>query len=309
MKKILCMGSINMDLVMYANRIPSPGETVVTDNFQTFPGGKGGNQAVAAAKLGGNVKYFTKLGDDSFSQQLKHEQISHGVCMDDVIYEKGKTAGIAMIMVDDRGQNSILFTPGANADLSTAELRNHTFVFEGCDILQITMEIHPNLVYEAIRIAKEKEMTVVLDPAPAPSNMIPQEITQQVDYVKPNETEAEILTGVHINDIESAKKALFALNSIGFKHPIISLGESGIVTFIDGKPVLQEVEEVSVVDTTAAGDIFLGGFVAAMARGETFKEGIRFAQKAAAISVTRKGAQSSIPSLIEVEQALSSKNK
>jgi ribokinase len=303
-KKILCMGSINMDLVMYADHLPIPGETVLTDNFHTFPGGKGGNQSVATSKLGGDVSYFTKLGTDAFSTQLIQEQIANGVSMSHVINEDGNTAGIAMIMVDAKGQNCILFTAGANAALSAMDVQEHASIFDEYDILQITMELQTETVYKAIKIAKSKGMIVVLDPAPAPAARIPREIAELVDYVKPNETEAEILTGVKILDQSSAERALEELVALGFKTPMISLSDKGLLT-VDGTDKLF-VQSLSVkpVDTTAAGDIFLGGFVASLSLGRPFRECLEFAKTAAAISVTRRGAQTSIPTLLEVENAM-----
>jgi ribokinase len=303
-KKVLCMGSINMDLVMYASHLPIPGETVLTDNFHTFPGGKGGNQSVATAKLGGDVRYFTKLGSDAFSKQLVLAQTDNGVSMDHVLFEEGNTAGIAMIMVDAKGQNCILFTAGANATLTAADVRAHESAFEDCGILQITMEIKPETVYEAIRIAKAKGMTVVLDPAPAPPTEIPPEIVRLVDFVKPNETEAEILTGVKITNRDTAETALDALLAMGFKTPMISLADKGLLTVENGQKLFLEALKVDAIDTTAAGDIFLGGFVASLSQGRPFKDCLEFAKTAAAISVTRKGAQTSIPTQAEVHQAL-----
>lgn len=302
MKKILCMGSINMDLVMYAEKLPVSGQTLVTDNFQTFPGGKGGNQSVAASMLGGDVRFLTKLGDDAFSEQLTQGQQSHGVCMDYVLQEKGKTAGIAMIMVDKSGQNSILFTPGANALLKPEDVSKHMDAFNGCDILLITMEISPETVYEAIRIAKSRGMLVVLDPAPVPSLPIPHEIAQMVDYVKPNETEAEAITKIAVTDEQQARKTLKALREYGFKHPILSLGKQGILTYVQDEFFREAVIDLPVLDTTAAGDVFLGAFVAALSRDESFVECLRFGQTAASLSITRKGAQTSIPTLEEVKE-------
>ena len=155
-KRILCMGSINMDLVMFMQKFPSPGETILTDNFQTFPGGKGGNQAVAASKLGGAVTYFTKLGNDGFSQELINKQKEADVNVANILVEEGATAGIAMIWVDETGQNSISFTPGANRLLTPEDVKNNAHVFEEADILLITMEIQTETVYEAIRLAKQK---------------------------------------------------------------------------------------------------------------------------------------------------------
>lgn len=303
-KKILCMGSINIDLVMYAESIPRPGETVVTDNFQTFPGGKGGNQAAAASILGGDVKYFTKLGTDDFSRQLTADQSRCGVSMEDVIYVDGGTAGIAMIMVDENAQNSIMFTPGANRLLTPGDVRASAHVFDGCDILEITMEIPAETVYEAIRLAKQRNMTVVLDPAPAPRDGIPEEIARLVDYVKPNETEAEVLTGIPVTDEASALKALKALQSGGFKTPVVSMGEKGALTVLDGEIYFEKPLILKPVDSTAAGDIFLGAFTAALSNGKALKECLKFAKTAAAVSTTKKGAQASIPSIEEVEAYL-----
>lgn len=299
-KRILCMGSINIDLVMFMKQFPSPGETILTDNFQTFPGGKGGNQAVTAARLGGTVTYFTKLGNDGFSQELISKQKEASVNIDPILIEEGATAGIAMIWVDESGQNSISFTPGANRLLTPADVQTNAQVFDQADILLITMEIQTETVYEAIRLAKSKGLIVVLDPAPAPAGGIPNEIAALVDYTKPNETEAEILTGIKVEDEASAKLALDALKAKGFQTPIVSLGSEGAVTYVDQGFYRIEPIPVESIDTTAAGDVFIGAFTAALSMGESFTACLDYAKTAAAISTTRKGAQSSIPNREEV---------
>lgn len=307
-KRVLCMGSINIDLVMYSEKLPLPGETIVTDNFQTFPGGKGGNQAAALAKLGGDVSYFTKLGDDAFSLELEEEQKLYGVDTRHIIRQKGATSGVAMIMVDATGQNKILFTPGANALLSVQDVKDHQSIFSEFDILQITLEINPETAFEAIRTAKSKGLTVIVDPAPVPRDGIPKEIIPFIDYIKPNETETELLTGIHVSDVQSAETALKKLCSQGYKHPIISLGKQGLVTMDDAKILHIPAVDAKVLDTTAAGDIFLGAFTALLSQGESFERCLEFAQVAAALSVTKKGAQASIPTLVEVTEMMNRKD-
>jgi ribokinase len=298
------MGSINIDLTMFMGHLPVPGETIVTDNFSTYPGGKGGNQAATAAQLGGSVKFFTKLGDDDFSKLLLQKQKDCGVNVDRVMIMKGETAGIAMIRVDELGQNSISFTPGANKLLSPQDVIENKLLFKESDILLITMEIDTATVYQAIKIAKEYGLIVVLDPAPAPAQGIPEDIAKMVDYVKPNESEAEILTGIRVSDTEKAKQALLTLQSHGFSFPILTLGKDGVMADVDGKTMLIKPYDVKSVDSTAAGDIFLGAFTAALANGKTYLECLQFANIAAALSTTKKGAQSSIPFLQEITVSL-----
>lgn len=303
-QKILCMGSINIDLTMFMKRMPAVGESVVTDNFATFPGGKGGNQAAVAATLGGEVRYFTKLGDDAFSAQLTEGLKARGVDMSHVITLPGDTSGVAMIRVDEEGRNSISFTAGANGKLTPEDVRHHADVFDGCGMLLITMEIQLETVYEAIRIAKAKDMTVVIDPSPVPVGGIPPEICRLIDFAKPNETEAEALCGVPVTDMHSAALAYDRLTALGIRTPVISMSEKGAYTRVEGKPFVLEPMRVNAIDSTAAGDVFLGAFAAALSQRKPLADCLRFANTAAALSTTRKGAQSSIPALQEVEAAL-----
>lgn len=303
-KKILCMGSVNMDLCMYMQRMPEIGETVKTDNFATYPGGKAGNQAAAAGALGGDVSVFAKLGDDAFSRQLTDELKKHNVSTDDLIYVSGDTAGIAMIRIDEQGRNSISFTGGANAGLSAADVRAHADAFPENGILLITLELLAETVHEAITLAKEKNMLVVVDPSPVPAEGFPAELYALVDFAKPNETEAELLSGIAVTDMHSAARAYDKLTEMGLKHPIISMSDKGAYTCIDGKPCIVEPKKVDTIDSTAAGDIFLGAFAVALAQDKPLLECLDYAKTAAALSTARQGAQSSIPTPEEVEAAL-----
>lgn len=294
------MGSINIDLIMHMEDMPIPGETIVTDNFFTSPGGKGGNQAAAAAALGGDVTYFTRLGDDTFSKDLTTELTSRGVSMEHVLYTEGDTAGIAMIRVDHTGTNSISFTPGANAKLSPEDVAEHEDLFAQHDILLITMEIQVETVYAAIRMAHKHNMAVILDPAPTPKDGIPSEIAKMVTYVKPNEIEAEGLTGIPVVDEASAEQAYAKLVEIGFQYPIITMSSKGVFTKENGSLLRVQPIKVNAIDTIAAGDIFLGSFATALSKGTPFSQCLHFANTVAGISTTKKGAQTSIPTLDEI---------
>ena len=303
-RKIICMGSVNMDLCMNMQRMPGVGETVKTDNFATYPGGKAGNQAAAAGALGGDVSVFARLGDDSFSQQLTQQLEKHGVSTKDLIYVPGDTAGIAMIRVDAQGRNSISFTGGANDRLSAADVRAHRDAFPENGILLITLELLPETVREAITLAKEKHMLVVLDPSPVPPEGFPEDLCAMVDYAKPNETEAELLSGIAVTDMESAARAHARLREMGLKHPIISMSDKGAFTWVNGAPCIVAPKKVDAIDSTAAGDIFLGAFAVALAQDRPLMECLNYAKTAAALSTTRAGAQTSIPTPGEVNAAL-----
>lgn len=303
-KMIVCMGSVNMDLCMYMQAMPAVGETVRTDNFATYPGGKAGNQAAAAGELGGRVCVLARLGDDSFSSQLTEELRKHGVEDRYLIYEPGATAGIAMIRIDAQGRNSISFTPGANAAISPADVRANADAFEEGGILLITLELPLDTVREAMKLAKERNMQVVLDPSPVPEGGLPADLCAMVDYAKPNEVEAELLSGVPVKDFESAAVACERLMAMGIAHPVISMSDKGAYTCIDGKPVQIAPVKVNAIDSTAAGDVFLGAFAVALAGDEPVERCLHYANTAAALSTTRKGAQSSIPTPQEVTAAL-----
>jgi ribokinase len=303
--KVLCTGSVNMDLVMVMDRLPEPGETVVTDNFERYPGGKGGNQAVASSLLGANVTMLTKLGSDSFSKQLKSSMKKSGVDVNEILTEKEGTAGIAMIRVDSKGQNSISFTPGSNAKFSPDDIKNQTKLFESGTILLSTMEINEETVYAAIRNAKKHGLFVILDPAPVPDLFFPEDIPGLVDIIKPNATEASSICGFKITNEDTVKKGLKKLNELGFKIPIITMGENGVYALCDDEVIYFSALQVKTIDSTAAGDVFSGALAASLSANKPLKKSIEFANVAAALSTTKAGAQTSIPNFSEISHYLS----
>ncbi len=302
--QILCMGAINMDLVMFMPQLPGPGETVVTDNFATFPGGKGGNQAVSAAVLGGKVRYFGKLAQDSFSEQLIEALNSRGVETGSILRASESTAGIAIIRVDVKGQNSISFTPGANGRLMPEEVQQHAHYFTPGAILLITGEIKPETIYAALRMARQQGMFVIFDPAPVPPQPFPEDIPACVDVLKPNESEASLITGVNVVDFDTAEQAIIQMRTMGFHSPVVTLGDRGAVAWVDGTCQRIEPIRVTPVDTTAAGDVFSGALAASLSCGATLQHALQFATAAAALSTTVAGAQTSVPSLVQVEDLL-----
>lgn len=307
--RILCMGSINMDLTMFMERMPAPAETVATDNFATFPGGKSGNQAVAAARLGGDVGFFGKLGDDLFSKELLAAMQEDGVDISNILIEPGETAGVAMIRIDAEGINSISFTPGANALITPEDVKEYEALFEQYDFLLVTAEIPAETLFAAVRMAKSKGMTVVMDPAPVPKEPIPGDIPPLIDFIKPNEIEAGQLAGMKVTGDASAQECMKVLRGMGFHNPLITLGKDGCLAWTGEEMQKFLPPRVEAIDTTAAGDVFLGAFTAALSNGKGIAEAVEFASVASAISTTVKGAQTSIPKCEQVEAFMEQERK
>ena len=293
MKKIVVLGSTNTDMVVTGKKIPVPGETVSGGHFLMNPGGKGANQAVAVARLSakkGACVFIAKVGDDLFGRdtaaRLKRDGIAPRLVVD-----KKEPSGIALILVDARGQNVISVALGANGTLSPRDVAPFRKDIEGAAALVMQLETPLETVAWAAKVAHDAGVAVILNPAPA--RKLPKSLYPLVDWITPNETEAELLTGVKVVDAASAAKAAGVLARRGVGHVVITMGSKGAYGG-DCRRVYPG-RKVKAVDCVAAGDTFNGAFAVALAEGKSCADAITFAQKASAISVTRPGAQSSVP--------------
>ena len=304
MKKIVVIGSINMDLVTICVRAPNGGETLLGTEFFQIPGGKGANQAVTIGKLGSRVVILGKVGDDLFGKELLSSMDKNGV--DIQFIEKAPVStGIAKIVVEKNGQNRILVVPGANSYVDIEYIDNHLDVIKDCDVVIGQLEIPISTVEYAFKKAKEYGKITILNPAPAIK--LSEELIKNSDYIIPNESELEVITGMKIESfdgiIEAAKKVI----KMGVKGLIVTLGEKGSLYLGGDKFTKHSAYKVKAIDTTAAGDSFIGGFVTRLDLG--VDKAIEFATKVSAISVTKRGAQTSIPTMEEVENFVGEKIK
>ena len=297
--KVVVVGSLNMDLVTRASRLPRAGETLIGQSFSTVPGGKGANQAVASARLGAEVAMIGCIGSDAYGIQLRDALLAEGIDCQAVSRVDG-SSGVALIVVDDSSQNAIVIVAGSNGELTPASLQAADAVLQAADVIVCQLEVPLETVGYALKRGRELGKTVILNPAPA-SGPLPAQWYASIDYLIPNESEATALSGVTVDSLDSAKLAAAQLIKAGAAKVIITLGAQGAL-FSDGNRFEHlAAPNVKAVDTTAAGDTFVGGFAAALAHGKSEAEAIRFGQVAAALSVTRAGAQPSIPTLHDVQ--------
>lgn len=307
-KPIVVVGSINLDLVAATEHIPIAGETVAGSSFQTFAGGKGANQSVAAARLGGQVSMIGKLGNDAFGVQLRESLANANVNIDAVDAVYG-SSGVALITTDTEGQNAIIVVAGANASLRPADLNAQIDLIRSAGILLTQLEIPIETVEYLARIASEERIPLVLDPAPA--RPLPSSLLKCVDWLTPNEIETCILTGLPPGDLDetSLQEAADRLLEAGCRNVVLKLGDRGCyLALADGTRERLPAYAVSTVDTTAAGDAFNGAFAVALMNGQGAVESAAWASGVAAISVTRHGAQTSMPNLFEVDRFLDDMN-
>lgn len=301
MPDILVVGSLNADLVVRAPRFPQPGETISGDDLNIFPGGKGANQAVAAARLGANVSMLGRVGKDNFGDFLL-ENLKQNKVDSTLIQRDDSSTGTAIIIVDSSGQNSIVLSSGANGNVSIADVDN--IPFANYQLLLLQLEIPLPTVLRAAQRAKESNTRVVLNPAPAKE--LPDELIALADFIIPNETELSLLTKQKVSDIASAESAARNLLGRGAKHVIVTLGGKGAL--IVNTETCKQVDTylVNVVDTTAAGDAFIGGFATSLLENKSLEEAVRFGCACGALAVTKFGAQPSLPTKEEVEKLISS---
>lgn len=298
-RQILVVGSSNTDMVIKAAHLPRPGETILGGTFFMNPGGKGANQAVAIARLGGPVIFICKTGSDIFGHQSQQLFEEEGINTSYVFSDSGNPSGVALITVDEKAENCIVVASGANANLLPSDLEKAEEAIERADLVLMQLEVPMETVCFVADIAWQKGKKVILNPALA--HPLPADLLRHLYLITPNETEAEMITGVKITDESSAGEAARALSGMGVQHVIITLGSKGALIYSNGKAEMVPALKVEAVDTTAAGDVFNGALTVALSEGRSLKEAARFACKASAISVTRVGAQSSAPYRNEVD--------
>ena len=297
--KIVVIGSSNTDMVVQSDHLPVPGETVLGGEFFMNPGGKGANQAVAASRFGGDVIFISRLGNDIFGEKyrdiLKKEKISTG----HVYTDPDAASGIALITVDSKGENAIVVAPGANSRLDRSDIDKAEKEFKEAEFFLLQLEIPLDTVIYAAQKASKSDKKVVLNPAPAQE--LPEELLKTLYIITPNETEAEMLSGIQVNDIDSARSAAWAIRKRGVDVVIITMGSRGAYIYSDEVEIHVPASEVTARDTTAAGDVFNGALVVALAEQLPLSEAVQLANNAASLSVTKLGAQASAPYREEVK--------
>ena len=298
MKNICVIGSLNMDLVVNVDTMPKPGQTIIGSNFKEVPGGKGANQAVAMARLNGNVSMIGKVGEDGFGQTLINSLKNDKVDTTYIQTSKGAT-GVALITVDKNAQNSIVVSPGANFEVKEDDIDNNIEAIKISDIVVLQLETPLNTIKYALNKAKELNKYTILNPAPAVK--LDDEIIKNVDLLTPNETELEIISGVSIETEEDIQKAAQIMIEKGVKELIVTLGSKGSLYINKEKSMFKKAYKVEAVDTTAAGDSYTGALAVALSQDKNIEDAMDFASKVGALSVLKEGAQSSLPTLEDVK--------
>ena len=300
-KSIIVVGSANTDMVIKADKFPLPGETILGGKFFMFPGGKGANQAVAASRLKGKVIFIVKVGNDIFGKQALHQFSKEGINTDFIVTDQNQPSGVALITIDSKGENTIVVAQGATGTLSSEDVQKAENEFERADIVLMQLEIPIDTVIHAAKLATLHRKKVILNPAPA--RHLPDDLLNKLFIITPNESETETLLGIKISDMNSIKTAARKLHEKGVTNVVITLGAEGayIYNAQGGRHIT--TTKVETVDTTAAGDVFNGALAVAISENKTLDQAVEFANRAAAISVTRMGAQASAPYRNEIQIA------
>lgn len=304
--RIAVLGSINMDLVIRCPHLPVAGETVIARSSAEVPGGKGANQAVAASRLGAEVTMIGAVGDDAFAERLRQNLSDERIDVSQVAQRSQCQSGLAIVAVEDAGENLIAVVPGANGTLGVEDALRAKEVIQASDVLLLQLEVPYETVIAALNLARELNTRVILDPAPAASPF-PQELLQ-ADLICPNQSEASLILNGDVKTVDDAKEAAVALTRRGARNAIITLGGQGAVLSDGGATEWIEPFSVVPVDTTAAGDAFAGALAVAWDQDTTLGEAVRFASAAGALAATRQGAQPGMPRLEDVEQMIAIKH-
>lgn len=291
--KILVVGSTNTDMVVKTDHLPRPGETVLGGTFLMNPGGKGANQAVAAARLGAEVTFVCKTGNDLFGVTTRQQLAEEGIDTSFVFTDPHEPSGVALIAVDNRAENTIVVASGANASLLPLDINKALAAIDACDLVLMQLETPMPTIEYVASLAAERGKRVVLNPAPAAT--LSEQLLKNLYLITPNETEAELITGIPVRDERSAEQAARTIHRTGVRHVVVTLGKKGALLCEGGRCKVIPAHRVEAVDTTAAGDVFNAGLVVALSEGRNLTDAVRFGAKAAAISVTRMGAQASAP--------------
>ena len=292
-KKIVVVGSCNTDMVIKADRLPVPGETIIGGTFLMNPGGKGANQAVAAARMGGAVTFICKTGNDIFGEQAVLQYAKENINTDFVYSDPLQPSGVALITVDANGENCIVVASGANACLVPDDINKASTEIEESSLVLMQLEIPIETVGYVAEMAHSKGIKVILNPAPA--RALSDDLLKNLYMIIPNSSEAEILSGIKVSDVESAKRAADIISAKGVGIVVITLGPQGALIKDNTEYHYVEAPKAEAVDTTAAGDTFCGAVCVGLSEGKSILDSVRMAARAAAISITRMGAQASIP--------------
>jgi ribokinase len=296
---VLVVGSANMDLVLSVEKFPQRGETIFGKRFEMFPGGKGANQAVCCAKLGAKTYFIGKMGNDDFGKSLSKNMKNEGVDVQQLLIDEDESTGTALITVEEKGENKIVVISGSNMKLSPEDIAKREKIFNEIKIVITQLEIPLNTVLQTAKIANENGNIFILNPAPAQE--LPEKLLSMVDYLTPNVTELELLSGISVKDESSIEKAAEELLNKGVKNIIVTIGEKGAYLVSKVRKEKFPAKKVDVIDSTGAGDAFNGALAYALSNDEEIGKAIQFAISVASYSITKMGAQSSLPRLKDLK--------